>query len=324
MPSARAARSSSASSRVLPTPDSPATNASAGRPATASRQRRRGARRAPRPGRRTCVLVTREAIDNTSIDAARADGWGGGHTSIVHRSSAAVHRADGARLRSRTPYTTWANPLRLRRMEAPYGSWPSPIDGDVVARDPGWTHSLVHGGRRRRLLVGGAPAGGRAGRGRRAAPGRHARGRDPRRLQRPHPRARVRRRRLHRARRDRYFCTDADQRVYAHARRRARADHAGAGDRAGLRYADLQVVGRPARSACASAWPSPSTSTSSSRSRSTAASRSCSRRATTSTPPRASPPTARSSPGSPGTTRGCRGRAQSSTWRSFVKSDCRL
>ena len=29
-------------------------------------------------------------------------------------------------------------------MEAPYGSWPSPIDGDVVARDPGWTHSLVH------------------------------------------------------------------------------------------------------------------------------------------------------------------------------------
>src|SRR5690349_16575464 len=28
-------------------------------------------------------------------------------------------------------------------MDAPYGSWPSPVTGDVVARDPGWTHSLV-------------------------------------------------------------------------------------------------------------------------------------------------------------------------------------
>ncbi|MBE2315179.1 S9 family peptidase [Solirubrobacter sp. CPCC 204708] len=28
-------------------------------------------------------------------------------------------------------------------MDAPFGSWPSPVDGDVVARDPGWTHSLV-------------------------------------------------------------------------------------------------------------------------------------------------------------------------------------
>lgn len=28
-------------------------------------------------------------------------------------------------------------------MEAPYGSWPSPVDGDAVAQDPGWTHSQV-------------------------------------------------------------------------------------------------------------------------------------------------------------------------------------
>jgi dipeptidyl aminopeptidase/acylaminoacyl peptidase len=28
-------------------------------------------------------------------------------------------------------------------MDAPYGSWPSPVSGEVVARDPGWSHSLV-------------------------------------------------------------------------------------------------------------------------------------------------------------------------------------
>jgi hypothetical protein len=28
-------------------------------------------------------------------------------------------------------------------MQAPYGSWPSPVSGDVVARDPGWPYSQV-------------------------------------------------------------------------------------------------------------------------------------------------------------------------------------
>ena len=28
-------------------------------------------------------------------------------------------------------------------MEAPYGTWSSPIDGAAVAQDRGWTYSLV-------------------------------------------------------------------------------------------------------------------------------------------------------------------------------------
>ena len=128
-------------------------------------------------------------------------------------------------------------------MEAPYGSWPSPIDGDVVARDPGWTHSLVHadGGRvywsEARSLEG---------------------GRDVVVARRPDgtredaiPAGCSARTRVHEYGGGAYtvhdgtvyFCSDADQRVYAMRDGAPVAITPEPQIEHGLRYADLQVVG---------------------------------------------------------------------------------
>ena len=128
-------------------------------------------------------------------------------------------------------------------MEAPYGSWPSPIDGDVVARDPGWTHSLVH-------ADGGSVYWSEA----RSLEG----GRDVVVARRPDgtredaiPAGCSARTRVHEYGGGAYtvhagtvyFCSDADQRVYAMRdgapvpiTPEPEIEH-------GLRYADLQVVG---------------------------------------------------------------------------------
>src|SRR3954447_15526543 len=45
--------------------------------------------------------------------------------------------ASGLHRRGR-PLTVWRMPT-----VTPFGSWPSPIDGAAVARDPGWGYGLV-------------------------------------------------------------------------------------------------------------------------------------------------------------------------------------
>ena len=92
----------------------------------------------------------------------------------------------------------------------------------------------------------------------------------PHRLQRPHPRARVRRRRLHRPRRHRLLLPRRRPAHLRDARRRSRAPITPEPDVPfGLRYADLQVTPTTAAGrACASATASPSTSTTSCASRS--------------------------------------------------------
>ena len=123
-------------------------NARPGRPSTASvSPARSSASSGARPT--NVVLVTREATTtpvSRSPPPERGDSFPAAVTAvrdtptIVARLSAPAS-GGWSRLRGQclhalaTPYG-WL-------MEAPYGSWPSPIDGDVVARDPGWTHSLV-------------------------------------------------------------------------------------------------------------------------------------------------------------------------------------
>ena len=121
-------------------------------------------------------------------------------------------------------------------MEAPYGTWSSPIDGATVARDRGWMYSLVTAAgpdvywSEARPLEGGRYAIVVPPRRRRA------RRRDPRTLQRSHPRARVRRRRVHRARR---------RAVLLQRRRPARVPRRGA-DHARARDAVRPALRRPA------------------------------------------------------------------------------
>ena len=116
---------------------------------------------------------------------------------------------------------------------APYGSWRSPIDAATVARAGRRLAAPALAARRRRLVGGRAAGRGRA-RGADAAPVRwRARRRDAGRVQRPHPRPRVRRRRLDAGRRGprplrqlRRPARSTAQR----ARRGAGRDHAGAGE----------------------------------------------------------------------------------------------
>ncbi|MDA0168125.1 prolyl oligopeptidase family serine peptidase [Solirubrobacter taibaiensis] len=128
-------------------------------------------------------------------------------------------------------------------MEAPYGSWPSPIDGDVVASDPGWTHSLVH-------ADGGSVYWSEA----RSLEG----GRDVVVARRPDgtredviPADCSARTRVHEYGGGAYtvhagtvyFCSDADQRVYAMRDGTPVAITPEPETEHGLRYADLQIVG---------------------------------------------------------------------------------
>ena len=195
-----------------------------------------------------------------------------GHAEHAGARGAARHRANGAGCAVNDAYASCANPLRLRRMEAPYGTWQlADRRRRRWRRDRGWTYSLVtaDGGAvywsEARPLEGGRDAIVVA----RAR--RRARRRDPGRAAAPAPACTsTAAARSPSTTARSYFCNDADQRVYRHARRRAGPITPEPAAPFGLRYADLRVAGRPRWSACASATASPSTSTTSSRSRSTA------------------------------------------------------
>ena len=116
IPSARATRSSSATSRVLPSPDSPAMNASPGRFSTASvSPARSSASSGARPT--NVVLVTREATTTPVSRAGLTAGEGDTRASWT-RLSAAVHRADGAHMRLARALHAVGEPLTV----APHGS----------------------------------------------------------------------------------------------------------------------------------------------------------------------------------------------------------
>ncbi len=159
----------------MPTPDSPATNAIDGRPTAASASAARSSSSsAARPTKR--VLVTREDMTPVSRRAPpergeRIPAAAGSEDTcrILACVRAARHRADGAGCAVNDAYASGSNPLRWPDAEAPYGTWRSPIDGDVRGPRPGLGLLDGHGARRRRLLVRGAPAGGRPRRDRRAA-----------------------------------------------------------------------------------------------------------------------------------------------------------
>ena len=215
------------------------------------------------------------------------------------------------------PYSTWPNPLRWRwKLRTAPGARRSTATRSP--RDRGWTHSLVMADGDAVYWSEARPLeGGRDALVRWRADGARAD---------VIPAGFSARTRVHEYGGGAYTVHDGD-RLLLPRRRPARlrvrdgaprADHAGAGDRAGLRYADLQVDGRPAllrARARARARARQRAGRDPARRRRAARARV---RATTSTPRRASRPTARSSPGWPGTTRGCRGRAQSSTWRTSL------
>ena len=209
----------------------------------------------------------------------------------------------------RSAYAGYVNPLRLR-MEAPYGTWRSPIDGDAVARDRGWTYSLV-------TVAGGAVYWSEA---RPLEGGRDAivvarAGDAPRRR---HPRRRFSARtRVHEYGGGAYtvhdgtvyFCHDADQRIYRLA---PGAEPEPITPRRRPRYADLRVTPDGRRLVCVRerdgepehvndlvALPTDG----SAEPRVIASGHDFYAR-------RASRPTGRRSRGWPGTTRGCRGRAR--------------
>ena len=205
------------------------------------RQRRAGRRR-PRVerraqlrelrgrGRRRCVLVTRE--DMTSSIAPSCRRRAGTRQPACDRMRRAAP-SDGWSATSDTSvaYTLTDQPL-TRPVRLP---WASPIDGRRDRARRGWTQLARHGRRRRRVLVGGAPAGGRPRRDRGAGADGAPEDVDPGGLERPHAGARVRRRRLHRARRHRLLLQRRrPARLRGSTPARAAADHAGAGTPFGL------------------------------------------------------------------------------------------
>ena len=250
-PSARAARSSSLSRRVLPTPDSPATNASDGRPV--GRLGERGAQllELGRPADEAGAGHARGHDRSIAPPAAGSrgagsggGGEGGGHASIV---ACAARRHIGRKepmtaVALLTPRTS--TPYRARSCtEAPYGTWRSPIDGDAVARDRGWTYSLVtvaggavywsearplEDGRDAIVVAAAGRAPGRRDPAPAAAPARACTSTAAART--PSTTARV------------YFCHDADQRIH----RLAPGGEPEPITPPGARYADLQRdAGRP-------------------------------------------------------------------------------
>ena len=238
MPSARAARSSSPSSRVLPTPDSPATNASDGRPVDGLGHRgpellelRGPADEAWAGQARGHELQYRAARRRIAGSGIRRRWRGTGTRAASWRARAGATSGGGAddapshclTRRTSTPY-------RCACTEAPYGTWRSPIDGDAVARDRGWTYSLVTaaGGAvywsEARPLEGGRDAIVVAASRRPPADAIPARCNARTRVHEYGGGAFT----VHDG--TVYFCHDADQRVYRHgARRRAGADHAAPG-----------------------------------------------------------------------------------------------
>ena len=189
------------------------------------------------------VLVTREA---TTTPVSRA-GLTAGEGDTRPSWSGCPPRTSGGWSAHAVPRALHAvcEPLTVALMEAPYGSWPSPIDGDVVARDPGWTHSLVH-------ADGGSVYWSEA----RSLEG----GRDVVVARRPDgtradaiPAGCSARTRVHEYGGGAYtvhagtvyFCSDADQRVYAMRDGTPAAITPEPETEHGLRYADLQVARRP-------------------------------------------------------------------------------
>ena len=243
------ARTAAASCRR---PDSPATNASDGRPPTASASAAAQLLELGGRGRRSVVLVTREAMTPVSRRPPPERG---------ERLPAAVARDGDTRpsLASAARAPTSGEWSRLRRQrcltrarQTPYGgahAKPRTAPGARRStatpwpRDRGWTYSLVTVVGRRRLLVGGAPARGRP---------RRARGPPPR-TARPPTRSRPAysaRTRVHEygggaytvARRHGLLLQRRRPAHLPRRRRRAASRSRRAGAPFGLRYADLRVT----------------------------------------------------------------------------------